>query len=233
MRWRLKSPVSRFFAHPFVHQSIKVPCHWPLWGKPLVTGGFPSQRASDAKNGSIWWRHHVMTTRPESNHKCVRLTHLVSMHFFQKTKKTNKKTVAWRMGGDKPSTILRTTQFIGAFLNRRCRAKTSECNSRVSLQKPEVQLDVLQFHETVLGEMKIFCIPIDTIVFLGKHPGLVEDLWLLRACRFGQCKHATAPGVNLKSHRNVMYPCKEIRTIVYIWNSPFELYICHSQAFFD
>ena len=27
-------------------------------GNPLVTGGFPSQRASNAKNVSIWWRHH-------------------------------------------------------------------------------------------------------------------------------------------------------------------------------
>ena len=28
-------------------------------GNPPVTGGFPSQRASDAENVSIWWRHHA------------------------------------------------------------------------------------------------------------------------------------------------------------------------------
>ena len=28
-------------------------------GNPPVTGGFPSQRASDAENVSIWWRHNV------------------------------------------------------------------------------------------------------------------------------------------------------------------------------
>ena len=28
-------------------------------GNPPVTGGFPSQRASNAENVSIWWRHHV------------------------------------------------------------------------------------------------------------------------------------------------------------------------------
>ena len=28
-------------------------------GNPLVTGGFPSQRASDAENASICWRHHA------------------------------------------------------------------------------------------------------------------------------------------------------------------------------
>ena len=28
-------------------------------GKPLLTGEFPAQRASNAENVSIWWRHHV------------------------------------------------------------------------------------------------------------------------------------------------------------------------------
>ena len=28
-------------------------------GNPPVTGGFPSQRASNAENVSIWWRYHV------------------------------------------------------------------------------------------------------------------------------------------------------------------------------
>ena len=28
-------------------------------GKPPVTGGFPTQRASNAKKVSMWWRHHV------------------------------------------------------------------------------------------------------------------------------------------------------------------------------
>ena len=28
-------------------------------GNPPVTGGFPSQRASNAENVSVWWRHHV------------------------------------------------------------------------------------------------------------------------------------------------------------------------------
>ena len=27
-------------------------------GNPPVTGGFPSQRASNAENVSFWWRHH-------------------------------------------------------------------------------------------------------------------------------------------------------------------------------
>ena len=29
----------------------------PYW---LVTGEFPAQKASDAENVSIWWRHHVL-----------------------------------------------------------------------------------------------------------------------------------------------------------------------------
>ena len=49
---------------PFVKAQIKgkrkTPRPWPLWGKPSVTGGFHSQRAGNAENDSIWWRHHVM-----------------------------------------------------------------------------------------------------------------------------------------------------------------------------
>ena len=51
---RLKSPASGLFAQLFVQvqikENIKVPPHWPLWGEPPVTGGFPSQRASNTKN---------------------------------------------------------------------------------------------------------------------------------------------------------------------------------------
>ena len=43
VRWRLKSPVSRLFAQPFVQaqikENIKAPRHWPLWGNPPLTGG--------------------------------------------------------------------------------------------------------------------------------------------------------------------------------------------------
>ena len=59
---RLKSPASRFFAHPFQAQnkeSIKAPRYWGLCeGNPPVTYGFPSRRASSTENASIWWRHH-------------------------------------------------------------------------------------------------------------------------------------------------------------------------------
>ena len=32
-------------------------------GNSPMTGEFPEQRASDAENVSIWWRHHVVTWR--------------------------------------------------------------------------------------------------------------------------------------------------------------------------
>ena len=49
--------------------NIKAPNHWPLCGEftgefPAqianlpVAGDFPAQRASNAENVSIWWRHH-------------------------------------------------------------------------------------------------------------------------------------------------------------------------------
>ena len=34
-------------------------------GNPPVTGGFPSQRASNAENDSIWWRHQCQSVPTE------------------------------------------------------------------------------------------------------------------------------------------------------------------------
>ena len=60
--WYLKSPASRLLAQTFVqvhmNENIKDPRFWPLWGNPSVTGGFPSQRASNAESVSIWLHHH-------------------------------------------------------------------------------------------------------------------------------------------------------------------------------
>ena len=60
-RWRLKSPASRLFAQSFIQvqikENIKAPRRWPLCGEFTGTGEFSAQRASNAENGSIWWRH--------------------------------------------------------------------------------------------------------------------------------------------------------------------------------
>ena len=40
-------------------EKIKAPHHWPLWGKSTDGWWIPlKQRASNAENVSIWWRHH-------------------------------------------------------------------------------------------------------------------------------------------------------------------------------
>ena len=65
-----QSPASRLFPQSFVQahikENIKAPRYCLCEGNPPVTGGFPSQRASNAENASIWWRHHgksyLMTT---------------------------------------------------------------------------------------------------------------------------------------------------------------------------
>ena len=69
-RWRLKSPASQLFGQPFVQtqikENIKALRHWSLWfheGNQPVTGGFSSQRASNAENISMWWRHYVPSAR--------------------------------------------------------------------------------------------------------------------------------------------------------------------------
>ena len=38
-------------------------------GNSPVTGEFPAQRASDAENVSIWWRHHFITQSSQLNRK--------------------------------------------------------------------------------------------------------------------------------------------------------------------
>ena len=41
-----------------IKENIKAPRHWPLCEEFTGTGEFPAQRASNAENVSIWWRHH-------------------------------------------------------------------------------------------------------------------------------------------------------------------------------
>ena len=69
-RWRLKSPASRLFTQNFVQAQIKNPklrvtgfCE----GNSPSTGDFPAQRASNAENVSIWWRHHDRTVMVQSS----------------------------------------------------------------------------------------------------------------------------------------------------------------------
>ena len=63
-RWHLKLPASRLFTQRFIQaqitENIKALCHWPLCGEFTGTGEYPAQRASNAENVSIWWRHHVL-----------------------------------------------------------------------------------------------------------------------------------------------------------------------------
>ena len=47
-----------------IEENIKAQLHWSLWGDLPVTDGFPSQRASNRQNVSIWWRHHVHAGNP-------------------------------------------------------------------------------------------------------------------------------------------------------------------------
>ena len=59
---RFRSPASRLFTQSFIQaeikENIKAPRYWPLCGELTGTGEFPAQRASNAANVSIWWRHH-------------------------------------------------------------------------------------------------------------------------------------------------------------------------------
>ena len=48
--------LNRLFIQAQIKFNIKAPRHWPLRGE--ITGEFPAQRANNAENDSIWWRHH-------------------------------------------------------------------------------------------------------------------------------------------------------------------------------
>ena len=56
-------PASPLFSQPFIQaqikENIKAPRHWPLCGEFTVDLWIPAQRASNAENDSIRWRHHV------------------------------------------------------------------------------------------------------------------------------------------------------------------------------
>ena len=60
--WRLKSPASRLFTQslfrPRSKKTSKLRVNGLCAGNSPVTGEFPAQRASNADNVSIWWRHH-------------------------------------------------------------------------------------------------------------------------------------------------------------------------------
>ena len=63
MKWRLKSPrlhclLNRLFRR-WSKKTSKLRVTGLCEGNPRVTDGFPSQKASNAENVSIWWRHHA------------------------------------------------------------------------------------------------------------------------------------------------------------------------------
>ena len=93
--WRLRSPASRLFTQPFIRaqikQNFKAPRHWPLCGEFTGTGQFPAQKASNAENVSIWWRHHGSGLGHETMVRAVCLPIFLLVQ-----------TMAWRRTGDKP-----------------------------------------------------------------------------------------------------------------------------------
>ena len=70
------------FVQQLVQTNIRgSPPYWSLWGKLPMTGGFPSQRASNAEIISMLWRHHVSSweDKPSIN-KETNLAGFLSTH---------------------------------------------------------------------------------------------------------------------------------------------------------
>ena len=64
LQWRHNEhDVYSLFTQPFIRAKIKentkAPRHWLLYGEFTGDRRIPAQRASDAEDVSIWWRHHA------------------------------------------------------------------------------------------------------------------------------------------------------------------------------
>ena len=64
-----------------IKENIKAPRHWPLCAEFTGTGEFPAQRASNAENGSTWWRHHGH--RRVVSQESLPLDHITPHHWIR------------------------------------------------------------------------------------------------------------------------------------------------------
>ena len=61
--------VTQPFIQAQIKENIKATRHWPLWGKSTDDLWIPAQRASNAENVSIWWRHRGNSNDTKSKHR--------------------------------------------------------------------------------------------------------------------------------------------------------------------
>ena len=104
----------------------KLPVTGPLWRNPPVTGEFPSERASNAENVSIWWRHH--------DNRCggwiICVTDIMKENFWIWNKMSLKyvpeglidnmatlvQIMAWRRTSDKPLSEVMMVYFTDVYM---------------------------------------------------------------------------------------------------------------------
>ena len=58
-------------------------------GNSPVTGEFPAQRASNAENVSIWWRHHGSVSHPKWRHNALICGDLSALHVTTRETETS------------------------------------------------------------------------------------------------------------------------------------------------
>ena len=63
-----------------IKENIKASCHWPLWVEPLVTSGFPSQKASNMENVSIWWHQFHVNSIQHISQQSHATCKIIDMH---------------------------------------------------------------------------------------------------------------------------------------------------------
>ena len=111
-QWRLDCLLNRLFRRR--SKKISKPRVTGLCeGNPPVTGGFPSQRASNAENVSIWWPHHhhrhnIASPQGERDTGCL-LWGSILMYFPSKTPSYS---VQYRMISNRAITKPGCTRFV-------------------------------------------------------------------------------------------------------------------------
>ena len=95
MRWRLKSPAPRCLLNGLFRRRSKKTstlCVIGLCeGNSPVTGEFPAQKASNAENVSVWWRHHII------NKYCLCQPAVHLQGLYSVSGKTSYRKISWSL----------------------------------------------------------------------------------------------------------------------------------------
>ena len=128
--WRLKSPALRLLTQPFIQAPIKKK-HQSSTSLTFVwvTDEFPSERASNEENVSIWWRHHGLSKLLKMNEWAVLDKNSDSVYCTVYTL-THR---CWSIDGDSPNCGIKLVFIIIASVNHDLEYDVSPSASNIQM----------------------------------------------------------------------------------------------------